>query len=297
VTEAAVPRVRKDRYIYGAVLIAAVGLAVLLEYQLTPGAPSTLVVGVLAVACAYETAGLLRSAGMEPLSKVTIPIAVALVLVHTVSHLQQSFDSAVALPLARNFGTAELCLFAFGIYCCACVLRGVTADAAQVLGAGAIIFLVTGSLLYIVDIRFLGGRPFPSGLGLVIFLVSVSKIGDIAAYIVGSAVGRHKMIPSVSPGKTWAGAAASFLAACGLAAILGVIGFAGSLTAERAIIGGIVVNVASQFGDLTESLLKRAAGAKDSGHLIPQFGGFFDLVDSLFLAAPMFYGFLRVTNA
>jgi phosphatidate cytidylyltransferase len=76
-----------------------------------------------------------------------------------------------------------------------------------------------------------------------------------------------------------------------------VVGFAGDLDVRKAVLGGIVINVASQFGDLTESLLKRAAGVKDSGHWIPQFGGVFDLVDSLFLAAPMFYGFLRVSEA
>jgi phosphatidate cytidylyltransferase len=284
-----------ERYRYGTFLVAAVAGTALCEFYLFPGAPTTILVALLAIASAVETAQMVRAAGVDPFSRVSIPLAVLFVLGHALAHLQQSFTGTDSLPILRSFRTAELALLTFGLYCCACVLRQQTKDAAAVLGGGALVFLVPASLLYIVDIRFHASGPRNAGLALVVFLVAVSKVGDIAAYVVGTAIGRHKLIPAVSPGKSWEGAVASFLAACGTAAILGVVQLAGPLDARQAVIGGIVINVASQFGDLTESLLKRSAGVKDSGRWIPQFGGIFDLVDSLFLAAPMFYGFLKVT--
>lgn len=289
------PKSRADRYRYGAGLVAAIAAAAALEAWVTPGAPSTIVIALLAFACTAEVAALLRAAGAEPFSKVSIPLALAVILLHGISHLEQSFAPGSSFARARGLRTAELGLLAYLLFCAACVLRQRTDDAGKVLGAGAIVLAVPTSLLHMTDLRFWGGGPYGTGLGLLLFLVSVSKIGDIAAYIVGSAVGRRKLIPAVSPGKTWEGAFASLVASVGLAAVLGLFGVAGSLTLERTVVAGFVINLASQFGDLTESLLKRSAGAKDSGRWLPQFGGAFDLVDSLFLAAPMFYGFLRLS--
>jgi phosphatidate cytidylyltransferase len=281
------------RYRYGALLIGGIAGTACLELWLTKGAPTVLVIGFLAIACAVETAGMLRAARCDPYAKASVPLAIAVVLVHTISHLEQSFSPSSPLAFARGLRTADLGLAGFLMFCIVCVLRRKTDDAAQVLGGGAIVLLVPTCILYVVDIRYYGGAPEPAGLALVLFLVSISKLGDIAAYVVGSAVGRHKLIPAVSPKKTWEGAIASLLASVGLAAVLATVHLAGGLSAERAIAAGVVINISSQFGDLTESLLKRAGGLKDSGHWIPQFGGAFDLVDSLFLAAPMFYGFLR----
>ncbi|MBI3820120.1 MAG: phosphatidate cytidylyltransferase [Planctomycetes bacterium] len=285
-----------DRYKYGILLILFIALTAYVEAQLLPGSLSSTVVGILAFACAAETAAMFKAAGVEPLSKISLGLAAAVVCAVALPRLGQSMTTRVSFVIFRAFGTAELGLLAFAFFAAACVLRQKTGGAAQTLGAGAVVILVATGLLYMIDIRYFNGSATLDGLELLIFLVAVSKVGDIAAFIVGSAVGKHKLIPAVSPGKTWEGALASLVAACGVAALFGIFHFAGPLTAETAAAGGIVINIAAQFGDLAESLLKRSAGVKDSGNWLPQFGGAFDLVDSLFLAAPIFHGFLRIVS-
>lgn len=131
----------------------------------------------------------------------------------------------------------------------------------------------------------------PGHLGIVplLSLVAVVKAGDIAAYAVGSLVGRNHMAPVLSPGKTWEGALASL--AGSLAAAWLVLERAGLEAASRPWGGwavfGLAVGLAGMLGDLAESLLKRDAGSKDSGTSLGGLGGVLDLVDSLLFAAPV----------
>jgi phosphatidate cytidylyltransferase len=133
---------------------------------------------------------------------------------------------------------------------------------------------------------------------LVLFLLAV-KFMDIGAYFTGTAIGRHKMIPWLSPAKSWEGLVGGMVFAAGatvgglalLAAILGE-----SFPAESCglwILWGVLTGLASQLGDLCESLIKRAADAKDSGAVVPQFGGVLDMLDSPLLAAPAAMVLLR----
>jgi phosphatidate cytidylyltransferase len=119
----------------------------------------------------------------------------------------------------------------------------------------------------------------------VVLLLAIVWLGDSAAYYVGSAVGRHKMAPVISPKKSWEGAAASFVVALAAAAVWDVCRRGrlepGLLTAAA------LTAVAEQIGDLVESLLKRSSGVKDSGHILPGHGGAFDRVDALLFAAPV----------
>ena len=127
---------------------------------------------------------------------------------------------------------------------------------------------------------------------LVLFLVSV-KFMDIGAYFTGSAIGKHKLIPWLSPGKTWEGLAGGTVVSAGMAiltaAALGVHLSEHPMRWVQAGVFGAVVGLVGQFGDLAESLLKRAANVKDSGHLVPEFGGLLDILDSPLLAAPAGY--------
>lgn len=128
-----------------------------------------------------------------------------------------------------------------------------------------------------------------------LIFVLLTKIGDIGAYVVGTVSnklmkgGNHKMIPSISPGKSWEGAAAGLIITVLLA--LGFHYWKPELTivktALSAVITGICMFFGSMAGDLMESALKRAAKIKDSGNVIPGIGGVFDLVDSLFVTAPV----------
>jgi len=128
-------------------------------------------------------------------------------------------------------------------------------------------------------------------LGIVplVSLVAVVKAGDIAAYVVGTLVGRTRMAPLLSPGKTWEGAAASV--AGSLAAAWFILEGSGAMRAAPPWGGwafyGLAVGLAGMLGDLAESLLKREANAKDSGRSLGALGGVLDLVDSLLLAAPV----------
>ncbi|MFY8220368.1 MAG: phosphatidate cytidylyltransferase [Pirellulales bacterium] len=131
----------------------------------------------------------------------------------------------------------------------------------------------------------------PGHLGIVplVSLVAVVKAGDIAAYVVGSLIGRHRMAPVLSPGKTWEGAAAS-VAGSLAAAWLVLHGTSLAPVAQPwgGWVGyGLAVGLAGMVGDLAESLLKREAGAKDSGRSLGGLGGVLDLVDSLIFAAPV----------
>ena len=142
-------------------------------------------------------------------------------------------------------------------------------------------------------------REQSNGPSLVAFLLCTVWAGDIAALYVGRTWGRHKLSPKLSPNKTWEGAigsvAGSLLAAGGL---LGLAAWVESMDSVRLsypedvwywLVLAVVVNVAAQVGDLAESALKRSAGIKDSGTLLPGHGGVLDRIDALLLAAPVLW--------
>jgi len=155
-----------------------------------------------------------------------------------------------------------------------------------------------------------------AGAFLILYLLLVVWSGDIFAYFVGKAVGRHLMSPRVSPKKTWEGAVASVVASVGIGGALfyyaspvstallqwGLIQRRdGMFGLERPALLPILVltavlNIAAQLGDLVESLIKRGAGVKDSGAILPGHGGMFDRIDALLFAAPVlwFYTAWRV---
>jgi phosphatidate cytidylyltransferase len=119
------------------------------------------------------------------------------------------------------------------------------------------------------------------------YVLIMNWIGDAAAYYAGRAVGRRRLAPRVSPGKTWEGAAASLVAA----APLGTLYLRRFLPAGPgllpALLLSIVVNMAAQVGDLAESALKRGANVKDSGSLLPGHGGVLDRLDGLLFSVPV----------
>ncbi len=121
---------------------------------------------------------------------------------------------------------------------------------------------------------------------LIIALLAIVWLGDSAAFFVGSRFGRRKLAPVVSPNKTWEGALAS-LAAAVLAMGAWSLGRLGEIRAELLVLAALT-SVAAQLGDLLESLVKRGAGVKDSAHVLPGHGGFYDRLDALMLSAPCF---------
>src|SRR6185503_11084438 len=134
-----------------------------------------------------------------------------------------------------------------------------------------------------------------NGKYYVLYFILVTKFSDTGAYLVGSLIGRHKMIPRISPGKTWEGFGGAIVISTGASVLFAAL--AGPRLAGmnwmHAVLLGIVLSTAAVVGDLIESLFKREAGVKDSGQFFPGIGGILDLLDSLLFNAPLMYLYLR----
>jgi len=120
---------------------------------------------------------------------------------------------------------------------------------------------------------------------VVFLLCAIVWLGDTAAMYVGTALGRHKLAPIVSPKKSWEGATAGFAIAVVATAVWSYFRL-GSIDAPLMLVGGVTA-IAAQVGDLVESMIKRCAGVKDSGGVLPGHGGMFDRMDSMLFAAPV----------
>jgi phosphatidate cytidylyltransferase len=134
-----------------------------------------------------------------------------------------------------------------------------------------------------------------TGHWYVLFLVLVTKFSDMGAYITGSLIGKHPLVPHISPKKTWEGFFGALVfsvgGGCGLLALMPEK--LSILKQSDAVILGLILGFAAIVGDLAESLLKRSCGAKDSGRFLPGIGGALDLIDSILFTAPMMFFYLR----
>lgn len=129
----------------------------------------------------------------------------------------------------------------------------------------------------------------------VLYFILVTKFSDCGAYCVGSLIGKHKMIPRISPGKTWEGFGGAIVVSTIASVVFAKLAGAhlAGMNVTHAIILGVILSAAAVVGDLIESLFKREAGLKDSGHTFPGIGGILDLLDSLLFNAPLMYLYLR----
>jgi len=149
-------------------------------------------------------------------------------------------------------------------------------------------------LNFIQKIQFFPGID-ANGKYFVLYFIVVTKLSDTGAYVVGSLIGRHKMIPRISPGKTWEGFAGAIVIATGASLLFAHLmdGRLAGISPIHATLLGVILSVTAVVGDLIESLFKREAGVKDSGKLFPGIGGILDLLDSLLFNAPLMYLYLR----
>jgi len=131
-------------------------------------------------------------------------------------------------------------------------------------------------------------RDLEAGREWILLLVGVTWLGETAAYLVGSTVGRHKLAPAISPRKTVEGALAQLVMSV-LAALGARATFFPALSLESAVVVGLLLGVVGQAGDLLESAIKRSVGTKDTGRLIPGHGGMLDRVDSLLVNTPVLF--------
>src|SRR6202163_2073081 len=135
-----------------------------------------------------------------------------------------------------------------------------------------------------------------TGQFYVLYLIVVTKFSDMGAYLTGMAIGKHQMIPHISPQKTWEGFfGALVLSLCASLALYKLMpGHLSALNWTHATILGLLLGFAAVVGDLAESIIKRSTGVKDSGNFLPGIGGALDLVDSLLFTAPLLFFYMRL---
>ena len=137
-------------------------------------------------------------------------------------------------------------------------------------------------------LALLYARGLPHGEWLFCYMLGIVAMADIGAYFSGRQWGRRKLMPAVSPGKSWAGFWGGFASVAVFAFVIGTFGTVAGLHLPMLILLTCVASVASVFGDLFESMLKRQCGMKDSSQLLPGHGGVLDRMDSMLAAAPVF---------
>lgn len=252
-----------------------------------------LIMVVLAGAGLAEFYGLVEKEGMVCFKRWGI-LGGALLMAGTFGHFQHWFGKTDSPARVNDFEVIFLILFVLGL----CLLqflsktntKGILAISTTIFG----LMYVPWLLNFIQKIHFFPGLD-GNGKYYVLYFILVTKFSDSGAYAVGSLIGRHKMIPRISPGKTWEGFAGAIVVSTGASVLFAYL--AGprlpGMNLRDAILLGILLSVAAVVGDLIESLFKREAGVKDSGKFFPGIGGVLDLLDSLLFNAPLMYLYLR----
>jgi phosphatidate cytidylyltransferase len=229
------------------------------------------VTAVVALLCFYEYSGIAAAYVSEPRTSVRHPLG---------------YGAGLLILVLPGDGAVLLTVVAVALIALSLALRAGDLRTGIVHAA----FLLLG-VVYVFGCWRLAPLLAAQSRYWLLYALVLNWIGDIGAYYVGRAVGRHKLAPIVSPGKSWEGSAAS------LAASL-IFGFFFLRWAIPAVPPGVALaltagaNVAGQFGDLCESALKRGAGVKDSGTLLPGHGGWLDRVDSTLFTLPVVYWYV-----
>ena len=227
------------------------------------------VVTLVAVAALREYLALAAQSGLGPLTWFSYAATAVLVF---------------WAPLAESPALLVLAALALATRPARSLEKALPGAAASVLG----VLYVGLPLAMLSDLRRLFDGP-----RWVIYVLALTWVSDTAAYFGGRAFGRNKLAPRISPGKTWEGAVASLAAslAFGMAYLAWMrpemgLAWSGSISAA--------VNIAGQVGDLAESAVKRGAGAKDSGSMLPGHGGLLDRIDALLFAVPALWYILSL---
>ena len=215
-----------------------------------------------------------------------------LLMAGTFFHLQGFLGLTGSPARVNDFEVSLLILFVLGL----CLRQFFSKETRTALQAVAMTLLGLMYFAWLLNfsqkINYFDGV---NGTFYVLYFIVVTKFSDIGAYCVGSLIGRHKMIPRISPGKTWEGFGGAIAVSTGVS--LAFAHFAGGkltgMTWPHALVLGVVLSLSAVVGDLIESIFKREAGVKDSGRYFPGIGGILDLLDSLLFNAPLMYLYLR----
>ena len=286
-----------QRLFYGTLMVLALGIVLVLDHQLesASGMPMVVVFAVLLGLTARELSAIFRAKGVHCNTAMAMAGSVvgfvAMYAITFVGSSPHGVQTLVSIVLV----TFLIALGGHGLW-----QRRIDGAAT---GAAATLFM----LVYLgLTPGFYACLRFSRSGWVIASLILVTKFADSGAYFTGRLLGRHKLIPFLSPGKTWEGLFGGILSAAIAAVVaawvLNQTGQAGlwqeaqwiqrEFDYASAAVGGAVLGLAGQGGDLVASLLKRDAGIKDSGRLIPGFGGLLDVVDSPIGAAPVAYWLL-----
>jgi phosphatidate cytidylyltransferase len=274
-----------------------------------------LVVSAIIVLALHEYLGIIEASGVKPLRSLTYAVGVLFVflawwLPGTAVHLNFLFNLYWAwIPLFVLLPV----IFGIPLVFRRDLKMGLAAVAASSLGT----IYIALSLSLLISLRASSVQAV-----LVVLILFSVWAGDIAAYYVGRTLGRHKLAPVVSPNKSWEGAIASLLASVAVTAVVLSCRYQiGSLFSQswtgyappaardwtfyaplksiglvHVIVLGVLTNAAAQFGDLFESALKRGAGVKDAGSILPGHGGILDRIDALLFAIPVVWSYAQLTG-
>ena len=247
------------------------------------------VISILGALGLLEFYNLAEKRGYTPFKSFGVISGFGLILgVFSALAIEENLDRAVRLEISFFIGSLlMLCVFHF-------VLAGRKERVAAIISTYAGLIYVALLLNILQMIRYFGEDGGNGHLWFLYFIV-VSKMSDTGAYCVGSLIGKHKMVPRISPGKTWEGFAGgiAFSVLTSWAFFQFHPGVFAAMKIEWALGLGAILGVGSVIGDLIESMMKRAAEVKDSGNFLPGIGGTLDLLDSLLFNAPFMYLFLK----
>ena len=277
---------------------------VLLLVLKAPAYLLVIVSGAVALLAIAEFLKLATHYGVQPLSSLTYGFVV---LFFGFVIVVSSGRTALLETTATIYGMALMATLAPFVFLTAAMRRSELSSGYPAAAAAAFAFgYIAMPMALLVEIR-----RQPAGAIWVIYTLLAVWAGDIFAYFVGKAIGHHRMSPEISPKKTWEGAIASILAsviigtlwiqhAPGISTALLRIGLIerrdGMWGLEQPsllpiILLSAIVNIAAQLGDLVESLIKRGAGVKDSGTILPGHGGMLDRIDAMLFAVPVVWAY------
>ena len=281
------------------VLVGVVAAPIAIVIVFYGGAALAALLAIVSALGAWEFFRIARASGLTPLEDIGIPLAGVVPLFVHARYLR-----LYELPLS-GMAIIVIAILALTIF-----TRGVNGKPLGAAASTVFGVLYTGGMLsfgYAIryhDYTIESAGPEVAGVkiaagGLLLLLpVLLTWASDIGAFFVGRAIGKRKLIPSVSPGKTVAGAVGALVVTAIVSWLYTryVLTPATQLAFVRGgvVLFGLLISIAAQFGDLAESLLKREAGMKDSSHLIPGHGGVLDRFDSLLFVLPVAYVLLNL---
>jgi phosphatidate cytidylyltransferase len=277
-----------------------------------------LLVAVFIVLALREYLGIAEAAGFKPFRRLTYGIGLLAIMLFVTYRLMDALVSGEQgytnrphdFPVLFCLSTVPLLaplIFGIPLVFRKDLRMGLASSAVSTFG----VLYIAASLTLLIVLR-----SDPAQSVLVIFVLFSVWAGDIAAYYVGRSIGKHKLAPVVSPNKSWEGAVASVVASVAMAFL--VFYYTPQLSrylllpweyhVDRSVfvfhqpalwhcaVLGVLANVAAQFGDLFESALKRGAGVKDSGALLPGHGGVLDRIDALLFAIPVVWYYAQLAG-